>query len=719
MRTDRPAEVHADVASVVDLIIERVGPDIRVGMPLGLGKPVQLCNALYARVKQDPTLRLTILTALSLERPEPSSDLEARFLGPFLDRILGDAPALDYLVDVHDDTVPANIVIREFFYRPGGFMGNRLAQRNHVSSNYTHAARDVFDAGCNVAMQMMASRGDGADRMLSMSCNPDTSPELIRMLEAAGREHVVIAQINNRLPYMVHDAEIPATSVDVILEHADLETQLFSTPAAPVGPIDHAIGMHASALIRDGGTLQVGIGALGDAVVHAMIRRHQQNASWRVVLDELGTTRSSPDAIAAFGGLEPFAEGLYGSTEMFVEGFLHLKTAGILTRKVYDLWAVQQLINEGRLDPSAVTPEVLDDLEALGVRVIRTKDFVRLQHHGLFRDDCSYDLGHVIAPDGTRIMANLGDPQAREALKACVGTVLRNGVVLHGGFFLGSNRFYEKLRQMSEVERAEIFMTGVDKVNQLDLNPRLHIAQRTEARFVNTGLLVSLSGAVTSDGLENHQIISGVGGQYDFVAMAHQLHTGRSILLIRATRESDGEVRSNVVFSYGHVTIPRHLRDIVITEYGIAELRGKTDEEIIIALLEITDSRFQDELLEQAKDVGKISADHEIAPKHLQNYPERITAVIGRHADAHPAFPFGTELTEQEQVLGRALRSLAERVEEHDHKVATLLDAARSGRPEKSAKPYLERMGLDRPRSVQDRVAARLLANELELLGVL
>ena len=53
-----------DPAACSEEIIRRVGPDIRLAMPLGLGKPVQLANALYARAKADPSLQLTILTAL-------------------------------------------------------------------------------------------------------------------------------------------------------------------------------------------------------------------------------------------------------------------------------------------------------------------------------------------------------------------------------------------------------------------------------------------------------------------------------------------------------------------------------------------------------------------------------------------------------------------------------------------------------------------------------
>ena len=74
--------------------------------------------------------------------------------------------------------------------------------------------------------------------------------------------------------------------------------------------------------------------------------------------------------------------------------------------------------------------------------------------------------------------------------------------------------------------------------------------------------------------LEDGRVVSGVGGQYNFVAQGHALHDARSILILRSWRESGGEVSSNIVWEYGHCTIPRHLRDIVITEYGIADLRG-------------------------------------------------------------------------------------------------------------------------------------------------
>src|SRR5207302_3517792 len=172
--------------------------------------------------------------------------------------------------------------------------------------------------------------------------------------------------------------------------------------------------------------------------------------------------------------------------------------------------------------------------------------------------------------------------------------------VAHACFFLGPERFYEALRRMAPAERKQIGMTSIDFVNQLYGQEELKRLQRLHARFVNTGLVVTLSGAVASDALEDGRVVSGVGGQYNFVAMAHALEDGRSILSIRSTHGEGRKLRSNVVASYGSTTIPRHLRDVVVTEYGIAALRGQTDERVATALIEIADSRFQDRLLHDA-----------------------------------------------------------------------------------------------------------------------
>lgn len=711
-----------DVEIAVDRIIATVGKDIRIGLPLGLGKPVELINALYARARADSSLSLTIFTALSLEKPEPGSSLEKAFLGPFLDRVFGDCPTLEYARDQRKRKLPINVRVIEFYFKPGSQMGNAAAQRDYISTNYTFAARDIDQRGCNVVAQLVAKRETPDGTRYSLSCNPDTSPELAALLRAAEargeRKVICIAQVQQNLPFMANDAEVGADVFDLVIDHPRYTTTLFSTPRTPVTAPDYALGLHASSLLRDGGTLQVGIGALGDGVVHAARLRHQNNDAYVDLLKRLGSLEHQARLIKDFGGTAPFDRGLYSATEMFVDGLMHLYKAGILKRKVYDFWALQQLINEGACNPEEITPDILVELEKLGVRVIRTQDFEILQHHGFFNEATRYDHGYLIAPDGMRVIANIADPEARRIIGSqCLGTHLRNGTILHGGFFLGPRDFYDWLRAMSDEERAQICMTGVYKVNQLDHNPRLYKAQRLHARFVNTGLMVSLNGGVVSDGLENGEVISGVGGQYNFVAMAHQLPTGRSILLIRATREKDGAVVSNVVFNYGHCTIPRHLRDIVVTEYGIADLRAKTDSEIIKALLNIADSRFQDALLARAKSSGKLEAGYEIPAAFRQNTPQALRENLSTHQALFPDFPFGSDFTEEEALLAKCLQNVKSRAT-RTAKWKLLLATLTAGDAPAATYPYLERMKLAHASNIQDKVARQLLIEELVAAGV-
>lgn len=703
---------HKNVEACVADLIARVGPEISIAMPLGLGKPTALINALYRKAREDQTLRLRILTALSLQKPRGSSALEKAFLTPFVERVYGDCPELEYVQDLAAGKLPPNVEVIEFFFKPGSRLNNVHAQQHYVSSNYTHAARDVFEQGCNVAAQLVCKREQDGETRYSLSANPDTSPELLALLRASGRKHVVVAEVNQNLPFMQHDAEVAGDEFDLILDHPSHSTTLFSTPKLPVSAADYAIGLQASALIQDGGTLQIGIGALGDALVHATCLRQQNNEQYQQLLQLLSASDAA-GLIDCIGGREPFEKGLYGATEMFVDGFMALYDAGVLKRKVYDNVYLQRLLNSGEVGEK-ITPELLDLMQRDGERVIRTQEFEVLRYHGVFRDDCDYDAGYIVAPDGERIMANLAIPESRAKLQAkCLGDELRNGVLLHGGFFLGPQDFYTRLREMSDAERAQFSMTGVYKINQLDHNPDLYKAQRVNARFINTGLMATLNGAVASDGLEDGRVLSGVGGQYNFVAMAHHLLTGRSILMVRAVREQPrGAVSSNIVMSYGHCTIPRHLRDIVISEYGIADLRSKTDAQVAEAMIQIADSRFQDDLIAQAKNAGRLAADFELAPEFRNNTPQRLAQWLGSNRAALPAYPLGCDFTEHEQVLAAALGDMKSQLAGLS-KWGLLIKAWRAGQPPKLAEPYLERMALRKLENLQQWVSARLLSEAL------
>jgi len=108
------------------------------------------------------------------------------------------------------------------------------------------------------------------------------------------------------------------------------------------------------------------------------------------------------------------------------------------------------------------------------------------------------------------------------------------------------------------------------------------------------------------DGLSIIKEVSGVGGQIDFVSIGKQLPDAYSIITCRV-HEKQKMCQKYIVWEYTNTTIPRYLRDIVITEYGIADCRSKQmrrDKSNI----NITDSRFQNSLFKKkAKKSGKLA----------------------------------------------------------------------------------------------------------------
>ena len=265
---------------------------------------------------------------------------------------------------------------------------------------------------------------------------------------------------------------------------------------------------------------------------------------------------------------------------------------------------------------------------------------------------------------------------------------------------------------LPESERRLFDMRSVGTINQLygeDAN--LRVAQRCHARFVNTTMMLTTLGAAVSDALADGRVVSGVGGQYNFVAMAHALPGARSVLCVRATRSKDGKLSSNIVTSYGHTTIPRHLRDIAISEYGIADLRGRTDSECVAAMLNIADSRFQEGLLADAKRAHKIDAGYRIPEQFRRNTPDALgTAFRARQqAGLFSEYPFGTDLTEVEIGLAHALRWLKENTDDVPGKLVTFLRAALNA-PRETDAPWLKRLGLDRPAGFREHLLARLVA---------
>ena len=189
----------------------------------------------------------------------------------------------------------------------------------------------------------------------------------------------------------------------------------------------------------------------------------------------------------------------------------------------------------------------------------------------------------------------------------------------------------------------------------------------------------------------------------------------RSILTLEATRPAGAGTQSNIRWSYGHETIPRHLRDVIVTEYGVADLRGKSDAEVIAAMLArdgLAASRTS--LMRQAKDAGKLPKNFEIPAAHRDNHPERIAAALkpAREAGLLPSFPFGSDFTEVEQRLIPALQILQD-AQRAPRRLAGLLWQGLVSSPDAADRECLARLGLDKPATWPERAYRALVSAAL------
>jgi Acetyl-CoA hydrolase/transferase C-terminal domain len=612
----------ADPESIAEDIIRDVGTDLVVGLPLGLGKANHIVNALYARAAADQSVKLTFFSALTLEKPRPKNLLERRFIVPVIDRLFGDYPDLAYAQPLREGRLPPNIRVIEFFFLAGQWLHIAAAQQNYISANYTHAVSYLLSAGVNVVTQLVAKRVvDGLPRY-SLSSNTDTTLEVLKARREGRASFKLVGQVNSELPFMPGDGDLPADEFSAVLDSPGTDFPLFAPPSEPISDTKYAIGLHAAGLVRDGGTLQIGIGQIGDALAQGLVVRHRDNVQFCEIMKRL-----SPAQPQSAVETSPFNKGLYGLSEIVTEAFLALIEAGILTREV-------------------------------------------------------------------------------------------DGAILHGAFFLGPRSFYRALREMTPAQIARIQMTAVSFTNELYGDEARKRAGRIDARFVNNTMMATLLGAVVSDGLDNGQVVSGVGGQYNFVAQAFALSGARSVLALEASRRSGARAQSNIRWTYGHETIPRHLRDIIITEYGVADLRGKSDADVIAAMLEVADSRFQDELARAAKEAGKLPRSYEIPAACRENVPERVAASLkpAREAGLLPSFPFGSDFTDVEQRLIPALEIL-QAAQAEPARLARLLWQGLLRKPDAADEKCLARLGLDRPSTLAERAYRTLVSAALARSG--
>ena len=173
---------------------------------------------------------------------------------------------------------------------------------------------------------------------------------------------------------------------------------------------------------------------------------------------------------------------------------------------------------------------------------------------------------------------------------------LFNGVSITT-FALGTSELYKWLDG-----NRDIAFVPVQVVN----DPTV-IAQNHSFVSINGALSVDLYGQVVADNIDGRQI-SGVGGHEDFVAGAEMRIDDHSLICLRSTAVSNGVTRSRIVALLPEgsvVSTPRHHTGVVVTEYGAADLSGRTVRERATALAEIAHPDFRDELRERAAVLGR------------------------------------------------------------------------------------------------------------------
>jgi acyl-CoA hydrolase len=252
-------------------------------------------------------------------------------------------------------------------------------------------------------------------------------------------------------------------------------------------------------------------------------------------------------------------------------------------------------------------------------------DYPLVEAHAVVPTDKDQAIAALVAeriPDGATIQAGIGGmPNAllamlkghkdlgvhTELLSDGVIDLVESGVVtgIHKTFrrgkivttlALGSQRLYEFLHENSAVDFAP-----VDWVN----DPRV-IAREPHFVAINATTEVDFFGQCASETVAGHYFSSS-GGQYDFSRGAMYSENGQGFIVLQSTTRDGSKSKIRPTLTPGSVvTTSKNTVDKVVTEYGVAEMRGKTLRERTRALIAVADPKFQDELSQAARSMALI-----------------------------------------------------------------------------------------------------------------
>jgi acyl-CoA hydrolase len=165
-------------------------------------------------------------------------------------------------------------------------------------------------------------------------------------------------------------------------------------------------------------------------------------------------------------------------------------------------------------------------------------------------------------------------------------------------FALGTKKLYDTI-----TDNADFICHPVDFTNMPDV-----IARNPRAIAINNTTQIDLQGQASSES-DGHRHISGTGGQLQFVRGAYASRGGKSFICLASTYEKRGERRSRVVLELtagNVVTTPRSDMMFVVTEYGIANLKGRSVAERAKAIIGLAHPDYREGLAREARAKGLV-----------------------------------------------------------------------------------------------------------------
>ncbi|HTY47606.1 MAG TPA: GNAT family N-acetyltransferase [Methanomassiliicoccales archaeon] len=282
-------------------------------------------------------------------------------------------------------------------------------------------------------------------------------------------------------------------------------------------------------------------------------------------------------------------------------------------------------------------------------------DLEQIGHHvaALVDDGATIQIGYGAIPDS--VLKFLGEKKdlgvhsemfsdglidlVEAGVITCAKKTKHPGKVV-ASFALGSKRLYDF------VDGNEMF----EFYPSLYTNSPCTIQANKNMCAINSALAVDLTGQVCADQLE-HEFYSGIGGLADFMRGASMSRGGKAIIAMPSTAQKGTVSRIVPTLPEGSaVTVNRCDVHFVVTENGIAELRGKSIEQRALELIEVSAPKFRAQLLEEAKRLGYVKQERSAAPFMGRQYPSDksvIMKVKGQAVRIRPLKPTDEEVIKE------------------------------------------------------------------------